>query len=95
MAKYVVMYRDELGDCYRAYGSEALEKEYTYPDVDWDNELEVDVFYMWQAALEERLNEEWCKGFPEGRESHVFLERKYSDMSLSDWARLGYDVTPL
>lgn len=88
MAQYVVMYRDELGDCFRAYGSEALEREYTYPSVNWDDELEVDVFYMWQSALEDKLQEEWERIY--GPESQVFLERKFSDMSLGEWRALGY-----
>ncbi len=88
--KYVVMCRDELGDCFRAHGSKALEAEYTYPSIDWDNEIDTEVFYAWQSALEDKLQEEWERIY--GPESRVFLERKFSDMSLSDWARLGYDV---
>lgn len=91
--RYVVMVRDELGHPMRAFGSKALETVYTYPAIDWEDEIQTDVFYMWQSALEERLQEEWEKIY--GPESHIFLEREYSDMSLSDWARLGYDVTPL
>ena len=91
--KYVVMGRDELGDVFRAFGSKALEAVYTYPAIDWEDDLQVDVFYMWKSALEDRLQEEWEKIY--GPESQMFLEREYSDMSLSDWARLGYDVTPL
>ena len=88
MAKYVVMVKDELGEVMRAYGSPSLEKEYIYPDVDWDNEVDTDVFYAWQYELERRLQEEWEKIF--GPECQVFLERKFSDMSLADWKHLGY-----
>lgn len=88
--KYVVMVKDELGEVMRAYGSPSLEKEYSYPDVDWDNELETEVFYSWQCELERLLQEEWEKTF--GPECQVFLERKFSDMSLADWEHLGYDT---
>lgn len=91
MAKYVVMVRDELGECERAFGSPNLEREYTYPSIDWDNELDVEMFYTWQSALEQLLQEEWEKLF--GPESIVFLERKFSDMSLGEWGRLGYDTS--
>lgn len=91
--KYIVMGRDELGDCFRAYGTPNLEKTYVYPAFDWNDEDMIIAFYAWKDNIEERLQEEWesiC-----GPESRVFLEREYADMSLSDWARLGYDVTPL
>lgn len=90
MAKYIVMIKDEVGEVMRAHGSQALEKEYSYPDVDWDNELETEVFYAWQYELECRLQEEWEKIY--GPECQVFLERKFSDMSLADWARLDYNT---
>ena len=93
MAKYVVMVRDELGDCSRAYGSPNLEKEYTFPAFDWEDEDMVIAFNAWQDGIESRLQEEWKRIY--GEESTIFLERKYSDMSLSDWARLGFDTRPL
>ena len=88
MAKYVVMIRGECGEIERAFGSPNLEREYTYPAVDWDNELDVEMFYTWQSALEELLQKEWEELF--GPESMVFLERKFSDMSLSEWSRYGF-----
>ena len=90
--KYVVMFRDECGEVVRAFGSPNLEKEYTYPTVDWNNELEVDMFYTWQARLEELLQKEWEEHF--GPECQIFLERKFSDMSLGEWANYGYYSGP-
>ena len=91
--KYVVMVRDNLyryeDDDRRASGSPALEKEYTYPEIDWNNECEVDAFNCWKYGLEEALQKEWEKIY--GPESTVFLERKYSDMSIADWRALGYE----
>lgn len=85
---YVVMVRDELGEDERAFGSPSLEKEYNFPAIDWDDEDMVEAFYTWKANIEERLQNEWEELY--GEESRVFLERKYSDMSMSDWRRLGY-----
>lgn len=85
---YVVMFRDELGEEQRAFGSPNLEREWKYASVDWDNEIEVQAFYAWKDSIEDMLQTEWEGLY--GEESTVFLERKYSDMSMSDWARLGY-----
>ena len=93
MAKYVVMVRDELGDVSRAFGSPNLEKEYVYPAFDWEDEDMVVAFDAWQSNIETRLQNEWESIF--GPECQVFLERKLSDLSLGEWAQLGFDTTPL
>lgn len=86
--RYVVMVKDELGEDSRAYGSPALEKVYEYPAIDWEDEIAVDAFYYWKNRVEDKLQEEWENIY--GPESRIFLEREYSDMSLSEWRALGY-----
>ena len=90
---YVVMIRDELGDVSRAFGSPNLEREYVYPAFDWEDEDMVVAFDAWQSNIEERLQNEWEHIF--GPECQVFLERKLSDLSLGEWAQLGFDTRPL
>ena len=70
---YVVMVRDELGDESRAYGSPALEQEYSFPDFDDNDDAMWFAFDTWRETIETRLQEEY------GREGEVFLERKHDN----------------
>jgi len=86
--KFIFMYRDELGHESRAYGSEFLEKIHEFPNYDSDDEAMTEAFYVWKNMTEDKGNKEWRNIF--GSESTVFLEREHSDMSMSDWHKLGY-----
>ena len=84
--KYVAMKKDELGFENRCF---LFENEiYEFPAFDSDNDAMFIAFHAWKDAIEERLNKEWQEKY--GSESYIFLERLYSDMSLSDWRKLGY-----
>lgn len=89
MAKYVLMTTDECGDEFRAYGSEFLSAEHEFPSFDENDDAMCDAFFAWQCSIEERANREWSEIF--GEECSVHLEREFSDMSVADWARLGYE----
>lgn len=91
MKKYVLMVKDECGDDFRAYGSDFLEAVHEFPAFDEDDDAMWQAFIAWENAIVERANSEWRERF--GDECHLFLERKHSDMSLSEWAALGYDTT--
>ena len=86
--KFVFMRRDELGEESRAYGSEFLEKVHEFPNYDTEDEAMLEAFYTWKKVTEDKGNKEWRSIF--GPESTVFLEREYSDMSMSDWHKMGY-----
>lgn len=86
--KYLVMYVDECGDEHRAHGTEFLEGVHEFPSYDEDDAAMWSAFLAWEASITERAQCEWEEVF--GPECRVFLERDYSDMSLSDWARAGF-----
>ena len=86
--KFIFMGRDELGDDFRAYGSEFLEKVHEFPNYDSEDEAMEEAFYTWKQVMEEKGNKEWRSLY--GPESTIFLEREYSDMSMSDWHKMGY-----
>ena len=89
--KYVLMATYECGDVFRAYGTDFLEAEHEFPAFDEDDDAMFQAFVAWADAIEKRAQREWKE--THGCECHLFLERKYSDMSLSEWAALGYDTT--
>ena len=84
--KYVAMKKDELGFESRCILFES--EVYDFPKFDDDDNAMFIAFHAWKDAIEERLNKEYQTRY--GSESYIFLERLYSDMSLSDWHRLGY-----
>ena len=87
--KFVVMFCDECGDEHRAYGTEFLERVHEFPSYDEDDRAMFYAFLAWESEVTERAQREWEETF--GEECRVFLEREFSDMTLSDWARLGFD----
>lgn len=84
--KYVVMKKDELGFEHRCYAFE--DKVYEFPKFDRNDEAMFIAFQAWKDHIENELNNEYSEKY--GNESHLFLERQYSDMSLSEWRALGY-----
>lgn len=88
MKKYVLMATDECGADFRAYGTDFLEAEHEFPAFDEDDNAMWQAFITWENAIVERAQNEWEE--THGCECHLFLERKYSDMSLSEWRNLGF-----
>ena len=88
MKKYVLMATDECGADFRAYGTDFLEAEHEFPSFNADDEAMCEAFIAWKNAIVERAQREWAELY--GDECYLFLERKYSDMSLSEWRTLGF-----
>ena len=88
--KFVFMRQDELGDESRAFGSEFLESVHEFPNFDSDDEAMQEAFDAWKNVMESKGNKEWREKY--GPESTIYLEREYSDMSMSDWHKLGYGL---
>ena len=86
--KYIFMVRDELGDEFRAYGSEFLSGVHEFPSFDEDDEAMYAAFKSWRFNLVTRAQRSWAS--THGPECEVFLERLASDMSLSEMIALGW-----
>lgn len=88
MMKYVFMGRDELGDEFRAHGTEFLEGVHEFPHYDLEDEAMDAAFEAWKRSLTEKGQKEWKATF--GPECRFFLDRLVSDMSLSEMVALGW-----
>ena len=67
---------DECGDDFRAYGSECLEREYTFPAFDEDDDAMWEAYQVWKLTIEAKVNEEWQSIY--GPERRLFLEETYA-----------------
>jgi hypothetical protein len=83
MRKYVFMGIDELGDTFRAHGTEFLEGEHSFPDFEEDPQM-WEAFLAWENAMIDRANKEWQEIC--GPESKIFLEEKME----SQFRRMGF-----
>jgi len=88
--KFVIMVRDELGEESRAYGTDFLSAIHEFPSFDEDDAAMTEAFFAWMSSVENRAQADWESVF--GPESSVFIERLFSDMTLSELGTMcGYD----
>lgn len=66
---FIIMGIDELGDEFRAHGSDFLEDEHTFPDFEDEDEAMWEAFQAWENAIWERATKEWNEIY--GCECHM------------------------